>query len=41
MDKSIFFLTLCMCAIWLIVDSAVGKDVVGNFLKSLFPSLYE
>ena len=41
MDKGLFFMTLCMCAIWLIVDCAVGRDIVGNFLKTIFPTLYE
>lgn len=40
MDKSLFFMTLAMCCIWLIVDSVIGKDRVGAFLASLFPSLY-
>ena len=41
MDKSLFFLTLSFCCIWLIVDSAVGNDRVGAFLYTLFPSLYD
>ena len=41
MDKGLFFITLCLCCIYLIIDSVFGKDMVGAFLKSLFPSLYE
>lgn len=41
MDKGLFFMTLCLLSIWLIVDAAIGKDMVGAFLKTLFPSLYE
>ena len=41
MDKGLFFITLCMCCIWLITDSIVGGDRVGAVLKSIFPSLYE
>ena len=40
MDKGLFFMTLCLIAVWLIVDSAVGKDRIGAFLKTIFPSLY-
>jgi len=40
MDKGLFFMTLCLVFVWLIVDSAIGRDMVGAFLKSLFPSLY-
>lgn len=41
MDKGLFYITLCFCCIWLIVDAAVGSDRVGAFLKSLFPGLYD
>lgn len=37
MDKSLFFITLSAVCIWLIVDMAVGKDHLGNFLSTLFP----
>ena len=37
MDKSLFFITLAFFCVWLIVDVAVGKDYLGNFLKTLFP----
>lgn len=41
MDKSIFFLTLCMVCIWLIVDAAVGDDKLGSFLGTVFPFMKE
>ena len=37
MDKSLFFITLSAVCVWLIVDMAVGKDRLGNFLATLFP----
>lgn len=37
MDKSLFFITLSAVCVWLIVDMAVGKDHLGNFLSTLFP----
>lgn len=41
MDKGLFFITLAMVFVWIIVDCAIGKDRLGGFLKTLFPSLYE
>ena len=41
MDKGLFFITLCLCCVWLIVDSIVGADRVGAVLASVFPSLYD
>lgn len=40
MDKGLFFITLCMCCVWVIIDSIVGKDRIGALLTQLFPSLY-
>ena len=37
MDKSLFFITLSMICVWLIVDMAVGKNYLGNFLTIIFP----
>lgn len=37
MDKSLFFMTLSCLCIWLVVDCAVGKNYLGNFLSILFP----
>lgn len=37
MDKSLFFLTLSCVCVWLIVDSAVGKKHLANFLAVIFP----
>ena len=37
MDKSLFFITLSFVCIWLIVDMAIGKNYVGNFLSIIFP----
>lgn len=36
-DRSIFFLTLSLICIWLILDSMYGKKYIDNFLKTLFP----
>ena len=40
MDKGLFFMTLALVCIWLIVDCAIGRDRVGAFLKTIFPALY-
>ena len=37
MDKSLFFLTISMVCIWLVVDVAVGKNRLGSFLSTIFP----
>ena len=37
MDKSLFFLTVALICVWLIVDMAVGKNYLGNFLTIIFP----
>lgn len=37
MDKSLFFLTLSCVCIWLIVDAAIGKKYLSNFLSIIFP----
>lgn len=37
MDKSLFFLILSMCCIWLVVDNAIGNHHVNTFLATLFP----
>lgn len=41
MDKSLFFITIAFACIWLVVDVAVGKDYLGNFLATLFPFMKE
>lgn len=41
MDKSLFFMVLSITCIWLIVDAAVGKGYVNNFLASIFPFMLE
>lgn len=37
MDKSLFFITLSAVCVWLIVDLAVGKKYLSNFLGTIFP----
>ena len=37
MDKSLFFITLSFLCVWLIVDMAIGKNYLGNFLGIIFP----
>lgn len=37
MDKSLFFITLSMVCVWLIVDTAIGKKRLVSFLSTLFP----
>ena len=37
MDKSLFFMTLSLVCIWLLVDMAIGKNYLTNFLAILFP----
>lgn len=41
MDKSLFFITLSCLCVWLIVDCAIGKNYLGNFLTILFPFMGE
>lgn len=37
MDKSLLFITLSCVCVWLIVDSAIGKKYLYNFLGVIFP----
>lgn len=37
MDKSLFFITLSLVCIWIVVDMAVGEKYLTNFLETLFP----
>lgn len=37
MDRSLFFLVLSITCVWLVIDAAVGKGYVNNFLTSIFP----
>ena len=37
MDKSLFFLLMSFVCIWLVLDSAVGRDRLGVFLETMFP----
>ncbi len=37
MDKSLFFITLSFVCVWLVVDMAIGKNYLGNFLSIIFP----
>ena len=37
MDKSLFFITLSMLCVWLVVDTAIGKKRLLSFLSTLFP----
>ena len=37
MDKSLLFITLSALCVWLIVDVALGKNYLGNFLGTIFP----
>ena len=39
-DRSIFFLTLSLICIWLILDSMYGRKYIDNFLKTMFPNFY-
>ena len=35
-DKSLFFMTLCLICIWLILDNIYGNKYVDNFLSNMF-----
>ena len=37
MDKFLLFITFSCVCVWLIVDMAIGKNYLGNFLTILFP----
>ena len=36
-DKSLFFITLSVICIWLVVDSALGENYIKKFLGTIFP----
>lgn len=36
-DKSLFFITLSVICIWLVVDSALGENYIKKFLSTIFP----
>lgn len=38
-DKTIFFITLALVCVWLILDNFYGNKRIDNFVASLFPSL--
>lgn len=38
-DKSLFFITLAMICIWLVLDNFYGKKRINTFILSMFPSL--
>ena len=38
-DRSLFFITLALICIWLILDNFYGKKHINTFLLSIFPSL--
>lgn len=35
-DKSLFFLTLFIVLVWLIIDNIVGKKYITRFLSMMF-----
>lgn len=37
MDKSLFFITLAMVCVWLVVDTAIGNKHLITFLSTMFP----
>ena len=37
MDRSLLFMTLSLVCVWLLVDMAIGKNYLTNFLSILFP----
>lgn len=36
MDKSLFFTTMSLICIWLVLDNIYGKKYINKFLNSLF-----
>lgn len=38
-DKSLFFITLALICVWIILDNFYGKKYLNTFLLSIFPSL--
>lgn len=40
MEKSLLYLTLALVCVYLIVDAAIGKDRIGLFLSTIFPSIF-
>lgn len=38
-DRSLFFITLSLICIWLILDNYYGKKRLNTFIISIFPSL--
>lgn len=41
MDKSLFFITISLVCVWIVVDMAVGEKYLVNFLETLFPFMKE
>ena len=35
-DKSLFFLTLALCCVWLILDNFMGEKYINKFLTNMF-----
>lgn len=40
MEKSLLYMTLALVCVYLIIDAAIGKDRIGAFLATLFPSIF-
>lgn len=40
MEKSLLYMTLALVCVYLIIDAAIGKDRIGGFLATLFPSIF-
>ena len=38
-DKSLFFITLALICIWVILDNFYGDKKLNRFIVSIFPSL--
>ena len=35
-DKSLFFLTLALCCVWVVLDNIWGKKYLDTFLSNIF-----
>ena len=41
MDKSLLFLLLALCCVWLVLNDFYGSHLVTNFIKTAIPKADE
>ena len=38
MDKSVIFIILAMCCVWVVLDDFYGKNLITRFIKTAIPN---